>query len=59
VQTVINGGFGELWAPAGGDAPEWADVARLKLPYRSREIPAGVTREKLKTIWGQFSANPP
>jgi len=26
---------------AGGDAPEWADVARLKLPYRSRDIPAG------------------
>ena len=42
VQTVINGGFGELWAPAGGDAPEWADVARLKLPYQSRDIPAGV-----------------
>lgn len=42
VQTVINGGFGELWAPAGGDAPEWADVARLKLPYRSGEIPDGV-----------------
>jgi phage terminase large subunit GpA-like protein len=42
VQTVINGGFGELWAPAGGDAPEWADVARRKLPYASREIPAGV-----------------
>jgi phage terminase large subunit GpA-like protein len=42
VQTVINGGFGELWAPAGGDAPEWADVARLKLPYPSRDIPGGV-----------------
>jgi phage terminase large subunit GpA-like protein len=42
VQTVINGGFGELWAPAGGDAPEWADVARLKLPYQSRDIPSGV-----------------
>jgi phage terminase large subunit GpA-like protein len=42
VQTVVNGGFGELWAPAGGDAPEWADVARLKLPYRAREIPDGV-----------------
>jgi phage terminase large subunit GpA-like protein len=42
VQTVINGGFGELWAPSGGDAPEWADVARRKLPYRSREVPAGV-----------------
>ena len=43
VQTVINGGFGELWAPAGGDAPEWADVARLKLPYQSGDIPAGVS----------------
>jgi len=42
VQTVINGGFGELWAPAGGDAPEWADVARLRLPYRSRDLPVGV-----------------
>jgi hypothetical protein len=26
-----------FWAPASGDAPEWADVARLKLPYRSRD----------------------
>jgi phage terminase large subunit GpA-like protein len=42
VQTVINGGFGELWAPASGDAPEWADVARRKLPYESRQIPVGV-----------------
>src|SRR4029079_17866105 len=42
VQTVINGGFGELWAPTGGDAPEWADVARRKMPYRSGELPTGV-----------------
>ena len=37
-----GGGFGKLWASAGGDAPEWADVARLKRPDRSCEIPAGV-----------------
>lgn len=42
VQTVINAGFGELWAPTAGEAPEWAEVADLKLPYRFREIPEGV-----------------
>ncbi|MFN3890159.1 MAG: terminase gpA endonuclease subunit [Beijerinckiaceae bacterium] len=42
VQTVINAGFGELWAPTAGEAPEWAEVAELKLPYRFREVPDGV-----------------
>jgi phage terminase large subunit GpA-like protein len=42
VQTVINAGFGELWAPTAGEAPEWAEVADLKLPYASRDIPEGV-----------------
>ena len=44
VQTVINGGFGELWAAGGGDAPEWAEVARkgVEAAYRKGELPTGV-----------------
>ena len=42
VQTAINAGFGELWAPGGGDVPEAAEVHRLKLPYRMGDVPAGV-----------------
>lgn len=41
LQTVINTGFGELWAPGGGDAPEWTEVARRKMPYRLGDLPAG------------------
>lgn len=28
IQTVVNGGFGELWAPSGGESPEWAEISR-------------------------------
>ena len=42
IQTVINAGFGELWLPSGGDAPEWEDVAARRLPYRFRDLPDGV-----------------
>lgn len=42
VRTVINAGFGELYAPAGGDAPEWLEVQRLVLPYARRRVPDGV-----------------
>lgn len=31
IQTVVNGGFGELWSPVGGDAPEWEEVRRRSL----------------------------
>lgn len=44
VQTVINTGFGELWAPAGGDAPEWQEVARLRMPYKTGDVPDWVQR---------------
>jgi hypothetical protein len=27
IQTAINAGFGELFSPGGGDAPQWAEVA--------------------------------
>jgi phage terminase large subunit GpA-like protein len=39
IQTVINAGFGELWAPVGGDVPEWEHVRSLSLPYREGEVP--------------------
>ncbi len=42
VQTVTNAAFGELWMPSGGDAPVWEDVAARRLPYRFREVAAGV-----------------
>lgn len=38
-QAVMNGGFGELWAPTGGDVPEWQEVARLKMPYPRGSVP--------------------
>lgn len=41
-QTAINAGFGELWAPGGGDAPEWTEVHRLKMPYKKGGVPDGV-----------------
>ena len=42
IQSVVNGGFGELWAPGGGDVPEWRELEKLKLPYLSGEVPADV-----------------
>ncbi len=42
VQTVVNAGFGELWAPLGGDVPEWEAVRLLALPYKERTVPDGV-----------------
>lgn len=41
-QAVINTGFGECYAPGGGDVPEWQEVAKLKRPYRKGELPSGV-----------------
>ena len=42
IQSVVNGGFGELWASGGGDVPEWRELEKLKLPYLSGEVPADV-----------------
>jgi phage terminase large subunit GpA-like protein len=42
VQTAVNGGFGEVWAPSGGDVPEWEEIKKLALPYRRGDIPDGV-----------------
>lgn len=42
IQSVVNGGFGELWAPGGGDLPEWRELEALKSPYPMGEVPSGV-----------------
>lgn len=44
VQAVINAGFGELWAPGGGDAPQWLEVQKIAKgsSYSRGEVPAGV-----------------
>lgn len=42
IKAVKNQGFGELWAPATGDMPEWTAIGELKLPYRRMELPDGV-----------------
>lgn len=40
IQSVRNQGFGELWAPGSGTAPEWAEVKAKALPtYKSGEVP--------------------
>ena len=58
VQVAVNAGFGELWGPAGGEVPEWQEVARLRLPYRFRDIPdvvrwltAGVDVQKNRLVY--------
>lgn len=41
-QASINAQFGELWAPGGGEVPEWMEVRACTLPYRSGDLPEGV-----------------
>lgn len=48
IQTVINAGFGEVFARAGGDAPAYGDIiAHRRDDYRSTEVPEEV---KLVTL---------
>lgn len=42
IKTVVNQGFGELWAPVGGDVPEWEEVRNCVLPYQRGDLPEGV-----------------
>ena len=58
VRTVMNGGFGELWAPRSGEVPEWQEVQRLSLPYRQTQVPtevvfatAGVDVQKNRLVY--------
>lgn len=64
VQTEMNAGFGELSSSITGDAPEWEEVARLRMPYKPLTVPAeaafmtaGVDVQKnrlvyVKRAWG-------
>lgn len=46
IKSVMNGDFGELYAPGDGDVPEWQEVAKLRddpdEPYQLGDVPAGV-----------------
>lgn len=42
MQTVFNASFGELYAPGGGEVPEWREVMALRMPYEPGSIPTGV-----------------
>lgn len=42
VQAVKNQGFGELYAPGSGAAPEWSEVLKCAVPYyRMGQVPDG------------------
>jgi phage terminase large subunit GpA-like protein len=42
IQTAMNAGFGELYAPGGREMREWQQVAARRLPYRFGEVPVEV-----------------
>jgi phage terminase large subunit GpA-like protein len=42
IQSAVNTNFGECFAPAGGEAPEWAEVAEHRGAYLRGELPEGV-----------------
>ena len=42
IQGVINGGFGEVYSPKAGDAPDWKELSRLRLPYQRGSVPEDV-----------------
>lgn len=41
VQTAKNAGYGELYAPGGGDVPEWQQILKLCGTYPAGELPEG------------------
>ena len=63
LQAVVNGAFGELFAPGTGDLPEWRELERLKSPvlaYRLGELPdpvrfmtMAVDVQKDRLIWSK------
>lgn len=42
VQTAINAGFGEVYAPGGGEVFEWEQVAAHRAQYKRGQAPDGV-----------------
>lgn len=62
IRAVINGSFGELFAPGSGEVPEWRELERLKdpkRPYLLGQVPGWVRAltlacdvQKDRLIWG-------
>ncbi|WP_346016214.1 terminase gpA endonuclease subunit [Bradyrhizobium sp. C-145] len=46
IQAAINGGFGELYSPGGGEVPEWSEIKEKSRcsDYQRGELPDGVLR---------------
>ena len=44
IQTAVNAGFGELYAPGGRDLKEWQQVAQRRLPHKFGEVPEDVVK---------------
>jgi phage terminase large subunit GpA-like protein len=44
IQTAVNAGFGELYAPGEHDIREWQHVAGRRMTHRFGEVPAEVVR---------------
>lgn len=58
LQTAVNAGFGELYAPGGGDVPEWKEVLQLIRPYQEGSLPkeavlitAGVDVQRIRIFY--------
>lgn len=58
IQTVVNAGFGELFASAGGEVPEWAEVRERAGDYALGDMPNDVIApiltvdvQKSRLVW--------
>jgi phage terminase large subunit GpA-like protein len=58
IQSAVNTNFGECFAPAGGDVPEWAEVSEHRGAYQRGELPGGAVHvvmtidvQKNRLIW--------
>jgi phage terminase large subunit GpA-like protein len=58
IQSAVNTNFGECFAPGGGEAPEWAEVAAHRGAYLRGEMPDGalmpvmtIDVQKNRMVW--------
>lgn len=69
IRAVKNGGFGELYSPGGGAAPEWNEVKNCSIDYRMGQVPdlvqvltltCDVQQDRLYTVirgWGAYASS--
>lgn len=57
-QTAINAGGGELYAPGGGEIPEWKEILKLRRPLKAGTVPkeaivltAGIDVQKNRLVY--------